>query len=112
MGTGEKRPQSRPQSGPQAGSSGVAPDEVDAGLPPGGITRSVTEAEPAWLERFVWSLLLKFVAASLATALLLLLARELRHLLWLLVVSGKRHEVVYQSPHGDVGPETDTAPPT
>ena len=47
----------------------------------------MTDARPAWLDRFVWSLLWKFVAVSLATVLLLLLARELRHLLWLLVVS-------------------------
>jgi predicted PurR-regulated permease PerM len=35
----------------------------------------------------VWSVLWKIVAVSLLTALLVLLARELRHLLWLLVVS-------------------------
>ena len=52
-----------------------------------GTAHSVTEARPAWLDRFVWSALWKFVAVSLATVLLFLLARELRHLLWLLVVS-------------------------
>lgn len=56
-------------------------------MPPKGTARSVREARPAWLDRFVWSVLWKLVAVSLATALLLLLARELRHLLWLLVVS-------------------------
>ena len=44
------------------------------------------EAKPAWLDQFVWSVLWRVVAVSLATVLLLLLARELRHLLWLLVV--------------------------
>ena len=51
------------------------------------MTRQAMEAKPAWLDRFVWSVLGKLVAASLATALLLLLGWELRQLLWLLVVS-------------------------
>ena len=74
-----------PQSGSQAG--GGSQDEIDGEVPPQGTAGSVTDARPAWLDRFVWSLLWKFVAVALATALLLLLARELRHLLWLLVVS-------------------------
>lgn len=83
MGNGEQRPQSRPQ--PSSG--GVSQDKIDAEMPPRGTARSVTEAKPAWLDQFVWSVLWKIVAVSLATALLLLLGRELRHLLWLLVVS-------------------------
>ena len=47
----------------------------------------MTEARPAWLDQFVWSVLWKVVAVSLATVLLLLLVREPRHLLLLLVVS-------------------------
>ena len=82
MSNGEQRPQSRPQ----ASSGGGSQDEIDAKMPPPG-RRSVTDAQPAWLDRFVWRVLWKFVAVSLTTALLLLLARELRHLLWLLVVS-------------------------
>ncbi len=83
MSNGEQRPHSRPQ----AGSGRVAQDRVDAAMPPRETARSVTDARPAWLDQFVWSVLWKFVAVSLAVVLLLLLVRELRHLLSLLVVS-------------------------
>ncbi|OLT32084.1 hypothetical protein BJF84_02360 [Rhodococcus sp. CUA-806] len=71
----------------QAGSGGVSQDGNEGEMPPRETARSVTKAKPAWLDQFVWSVLLKLVAVSLATVLLLLLARELRDLLWLLVVS-------------------------
>ena len=74
-------------SGPQAGSGRVAQSQMGAELPPRGPERSVTGAKPAWLDQLVWSVLWKFVAVSLTTVVLLLLVRELRHLLWLLVVS-------------------------
>jgi predicted PurR-regulated permease PerM len=77
----------RPQSRPQASPGGVSQGDIDEETLSQGTARSVKEAKPAWLEQFVWSALWKFVAVALATALLLLLARELRHLLWLLVVS-------------------------
>jgi predicted PurR-regulated permease PerM len=84
MSNGEQGPLSRPQASP----GGISEDdEIDAEMPSRGTARSMTEAKPAWLDRFVWSALWKIVAVGLATALLLLLARELRHLLWLLVVS-------------------------
>lgn len=83
MSSGEQRPQSRPQ----ASSVGVPQDGIDSEMQPQGPARSVTKAKPAWLDKFVWSVLWKIVAVSLATALLLLVARELQHLLWLLVVS-------------------------
>jgi predicted PurR-regulated permease PerM len=79
MSNGEQRP--------QAGQGGASQHETDVEVAPRGSVRSVTEAKPAWLDRFVWSVLGKLVAVSLATALMLLLARELRDLLWLLVVS-------------------------
>ena len=80
-------PPARDEVPPHARSGSVPQGEIDAEVQPRGTPRAVTEAKPAWLDRFVWSLLWKFVAVSLATVLLLLLARELRHLLWLLVVS-------------------------
>jgi predicted PurR-regulated permease PerM len=76
-----------PQSQPQAGSGGVSQDKVDAELSPRETARSVTEVRPAWLDQFVWSVLRKVVVVALASALMLLLAKELRHLLWLLLVS-------------------------
>ena len=72
---------------PQAPSAEVSQDETDTGMPPRGAARLVMEARPAWLDQFVWSVLWKVVAVFLATALMLLLARETQHLLWLLVVS-------------------------
>ena len=83
MSNGEQGPLSRPQASP----GGISEDEIDAEMPSRGTARSMTEAKPAWLDQFVWSALWKFVTVVLATAVLLLLARELRHLLWLLVVS-------------------------
>ena len=83
MSNGEQLPHSRPQAGPGR----VAQGRIGAELPSRGPARSVTGARPAWLDQFVWSVLWKFVAVSLTTVLLLLLVRELRHLLWLLVVS-------------------------
>ena len=83
MSTGEKPP----LSGPQPSPGGVSQDDIDTEIASQGTARSVTEPKPAWLDQFVWSALWKFVAVALVTALLLLLARELRHLLWLLVVS-------------------------
>jgi predicted PurR-regulated permease PerM len=82
-----KNREQRPDSRPQAGSGRVAQDPIDTEMPPRGTARSVTEARPTWLDQFVWSVLWKIVTVSLATVLMLLLARELRHLLWLLVVS-------------------------
>ena len=79
MSNGEQRP--------QAGPGGVSEEDIDAEVPPRGPARPVMGAKPAWLDKFVWSVLWKFVAVFLATALLLLFAREARHLLWLLVVS-------------------------
>jgi predicted PurR-regulated permease PerM len=76
----------RPASRPRAGSGDLAQDQLDAEMPRG-TTRSATEAKPAWLEQFVWSVFWKLAAVALATALLVLLAGELQHLLWLLVVS-------------------------
>jgi predicted PurR-regulated permease PerM len=70
-----------------ASSGGVSHDQIEPEMPPREVARSVTEARPAWLDQFVWSVLWKFLAVSLAAALLVLLARDLRHLLWLLVVS-------------------------
>ena len=58
MSNGEQRPQSRPQASP----GGVSQDKIDAEMPPPGTARSVTEAKPAWLDQFVWSVLWKFVA--------------------------------------------------
>lgn len=72
---------------PTAGSGDRSRDHTDAGTPPPATLRSETEARPAWLDRFVCSVLWKVLVASLAAVLLLLLTRELRHLLWLLVVS-------------------------
>ena len=72
---------------PQAPSTEVSHDETDTGMPPRGAARLVMKARPAWLDQFVWSVLWKVVAVFLATALMLLLARETQHLLWLLVVS-------------------------
>ena len=72
---------------PQAPSAEVSQDETDTGMPPRGAAPLVMEARPAWLDQFVWSVLWKVVAVFLATALMLLLARETQHLLWLLVVS-------------------------
>jgi predicted PurR-regulated permease PerM len=83
MSNGEQRPQSQSQ----ASTGGVWQDDIDAGMRPRETARTVTDAKPAWLDHFVWGALWKFVAVAIATALLLLLARELRHLLWLLVVS-------------------------
>ena len=83
MSSAEQGPPSRPQAIPD----GISEDEIDAEMPSRGTARGVAEAKPAWLDHFVWSALWKFVAVAVATALLLLLARELRHLLWLLVVS-------------------------
>ena len=85
MSNGEQGSQSRPPGSP----SSVSQDVSDAEVAPGEreTARSVAEARPAWLNQFVWSVLWKVVAVTLATALLVLLARELRHLLWLLVVS-------------------------
>lgn len=77
----------RPHSRPQASFGRVAQSQLDAEMPPDGTARSATAAKPAWLDQFVWSVSWKFVAVFLATALLVLLARELQHLLWLLVVS-------------------------
>jgi|SRR4051812_20196585 predicted PurR-regulated permease PerM len=82
MSTGERQSQYRPQA-----SAGGAQDQIDPEIPPRVTARPVTEAKPAWLDQLVWSVLWKLLAVSLATVLLLLLARELRHLLWLLVVS-------------------------
>lgn len=79
MSNGEQRP--------QAGSDDVPQDEVGAEEQPEGTASSTTEAKPAWLDGFAWSLLGKLVAVSLTTALLLLLARDLRQLLWLMVVA-------------------------
>ena len=73
------------EQGLQARSSGVSQDD-NAEMPQRETGRSGTAARPAWLDQFVWSVLWKVVAVFLATALLLLVARELRHLLWLLVV--------------------------
>ena len=83
MSNGEQRMDSRPR----AGSGRVTQDQIDADVPPRATAPSVTDGQPAWLDRFVWSVLWKFLAVSLATVLLFLLVRELRHLLWLLVVS-------------------------
>lgn len=82
MSTGERLSQYRPQA-----SAGGAQDQIDPEMPPREIAGPVTEGQPAWLDQLVWSVLWKLLAVSLATVLLLLLARELRHLLWLLVVS-------------------------
>ena len=74
-------------SGPQPGSDRVAQSQIGAELPTRGPEPSVTGAKPAWLDQLVRSVLWKLVAVSLTTVVLLLLVRELRHLLWLLVVS-------------------------
>jgi predicted PurR-regulated permease PerM len=82
-GTGEQ-PHSRPQARP----SKFSQDEIDAEMPPRQeASPSGAEAKPAWLGGFVWSVLWKAVAVVAATALMWLLARELKHLLLLLVVS-------------------------
>ena len=77
----------RPPSRPPAGVGGASQDKVHGQLSPPETTPSVTEVRPAWLDRFVWSVLVKVVAVAFAAVLMLLLVRELRHLLWLLVVS-------------------------
>ena len=83
MGNGEQ-PHSRQQTRP----SRLSQEEIDAEMPPRQeASRSGAEAKPAWLGRFVWSVLWKVVVVVAATALMWLLARELRHLLLLLVVS-------------------------
>ena len=83
MSNGDQRAESRPR----AGQGRVTQDQIDADMPLRATAPSVTGGQPAWLDRFVWSVLWKFLAVSLATVLLLLLVRELRHLLSLLVVS-------------------------
>jgi hypothetical protein len=70
-----------------ATSNGVPHHDADAEMQLPGTARSMTEAKPAWLDQFAWSLLGKVVVVFLATALLWGARRELRHLLWLLVVS-------------------------
>jgi len=75
------------QNRPDASSGGVSLDRIDPEMPPRDTPRSVIEAKPAWLDQLVWSVLWKLVAVSLTSVLLFLVARELRHLLWLLVVS-------------------------
>ena len=78
----------QPHFGPQTSLRKPSQDEIDAEMPPRDeASRSGAEAKPAWLGRFVWSVLWKVVAVVVATALMWLLARELRHLLSLLVVS-------------------------
>jgi predicted PurR-regulated permease PerM len=78
----------QPHSRPKARPSKVSHDELDTEMPPRQeASRSGEEARPAWLGRFVWSVLWKVVAVAAATALIWLLARELKHLLLLLVVS-------------------------
>lgn len=78
----------RPESGPEAGSGGASQDATDdAGTPSGKAPLSSPGSKPAWLDHFVWSVLWKLVSVALATAVLVLLARELRDFLWLLVVS-------------------------
>ena len=84
MNNGERGPQSRPQGDSR---SSVPQDAIDAEAAPRETARSGTQARPAWLDQFVWSVLWKVVGVTLGAALLWLLARELRHLLWLLVVS-------------------------
>lgn len=78
----EKRPRFRPPARPGRTSQNLADPETPQQMP----ARTATGATPAWLNQLVWSVLWKVVGGFFATALTVLLIRELRHLLWLLVV--------------------------
>ncbi len=70
-----------------ARSGRTAHELADPDIPQQTPAPTATEARPAWLNQFVWSVLWKVVGVFLATVMMVLLVQELRHLLWLLVVS-------------------------
>ena len=73
----EQRTRFRPPARSSRTTQNLADPEMPQQMPP----PTATETTPPWLNQFVWSVLWKVVGVFLATVLMVLLVRELRHLL-------------------------------